>query len=112
MASFKQPISPILTRWPWKGVAKWPWDSIPSELEDLPRTIIPLSGGGVLGIAALRSLGEPVTKTGHRPQCLNAALSGEQKEESGVDQPDTKKPYAKAYRLVEMLDDLPRRIMV
>ncbi len=84
-------------------------DSIPSELEDLPRTIIPLSGGGVLGIAALRSLGKPVTKTGHRPQCVDARLSGEQKEESGVDQPDYKKPYAKAYRLVEMLDDLAEK---
>ena len=31
--------------------------AIPKELEDLPRTIIPLSGGGVLGVEALRSLG-------------------------------------------------------
>ncbi len=34
-------------------------DSIPGEIEHLPRTIIPLSGGGVLGIEALRSLGVP-----------------------------------------------------
>ena len=33
--------------------------AIPKELEDLPRTIIPLSGGGVLGVEALRSLGLP-----------------------------------------------------
>ncbi|MEQ1829987.1 MAG: arsenical pump-driving ATPase, partial [Pirellula sp.] len=36
-------------------------ETTPSELKDLPRTIIPLSGGGVLGIEALRSLGIPAT---------------------------------------------------
>lgn len=36
-------------------------DAIPKELVNLPRTIIPLSGGGVLGIEALRSLGIPAT---------------------------------------------------
>ena len=36
-------------------------NSIPKELTDLPRTIIPLSGGGVLGVEALRSLGVPAT---------------------------------------------------
>lgn len=36
-------------------------DAIPKELVNLPRTIVPLSGGGVLGIEALRSLGIPAT---------------------------------------------------
>jgi arsenite-transporting ATPase len=36
-------------------------DAIPEELVNLPRTIIPLSGSGVLGIDALRSLGIPAT---------------------------------------------------
>ena len=35
--------------------------AIPKELEALPRTIIALNGGGVLGIEALRSLGLPAT---------------------------------------------------
>ena len=35
--------------------------SIPKELEALPRTIIALNGGGVLGIESLRSLGRPAT---------------------------------------------------
>ncbi len=34
--------------------------AIPSELKDLPRTIIALSGSGVLGVEALRSLGLPL----------------------------------------------------
>ena len=36
-------------------------DSIPNELVNFPRTVIPLSGGGVLGVEALRSLGVPAT---------------------------------------------------
>ncbi len=36
-------------------------ESIPQELVSLPRTIIPLSGGGVLGVEALRSLGAHAT---------------------------------------------------
>jgi len=32
-------------------------EAIPKELENLPRTIIPLTGGGILGVDALRSLG-------------------------------------------------------
>ena len=36
-------------------------ESIPKELENLPRTIIPLTGGGILGVEALRSLGAPAT---------------------------------------------------
>ncbi len=32
-------------------------ESVPKELEKLPRTIIPLTGGGILGVEALRSLG-------------------------------------------------------
>jgi arsenite-transporting ATPase len=36
-------------------------DAIPKELVNLPRTIIPLSGGGILGVEALRSLGVPAT---------------------------------------------------
>jgi arsenite-transporting ATPase len=35
-------------------------NSLPREIENLPRTIIPLSGGGVLGINALRHLGVQV----------------------------------------------------
>lgn len=31
---------------------------VPKELEDLPRTLIPLSAGGILGIDALRKLGD------------------------------------------------------
>ncbi len=38
-------------------------ESIPNELVNLPRTIIPLSGGGVLGVEALRSLGVPATSS-------------------------------------------------
>ncbi len=34
-------------------------ESIPKELVNLPRTIIPLTGGGILGVEALRSLGSP-----------------------------------------------------
>ncbi len=36
-------------------------ESIPQELVSLPRTIIPLSGGGVLGVEALRSFGAHAT---------------------------------------------------
>ncbi len=36
-------------------------DAIPSEIKNLPRTIIPLCGGGVLGIEALRTLGRNQT---------------------------------------------------
>ncbi len=36
-------------------------ESIPKELVNLPRTIIPLTGGGILGVEALRSLGVPAT---------------------------------------------------
>ncbi|MDZ4849769.1 MAG: arsenical pump-driving ATPase [Pirellulaceae bacterium] len=36
-------------------------ESIPKELENLPRTIIPLTGGGILGVEALRSSGSPAT---------------------------------------------------
>jgi len=32
-------------------------EAIPKELKNLPRTIIPLTGGGILGVDALRSLG-------------------------------------------------------
>lgn len=34
-------------------------DEIPAELAELPRTVIPLATHGVLGIAALRALGQP-----------------------------------------------------
>lgn len=33
---------------------------MPEVLRDLPRTLIPLTAGGVLGVAALRSLGQPI----------------------------------------------------
>ena len=47
-------------------------ESIPKELENLPRTIIPLSGGGVLGVDALRRLGVPATAvTGNQPQSVS-----------------------------------------
>ena len=36
-------------------------ESIPKELVNLPRTIIPLTGGGILGVEALRSLVSPAT---------------------------------------------------
>ncbi len=43
-------------------------DLIPREIENLPRTIIPLSGGGVLGIDALRTLGiQPASGLGLQP---------------------------------------------
>ena len=35
--------------------------SIPNEIENFPRTVIPLSGGSILGIEALRSFGDPAT---------------------------------------------------
>jgi arsenite-transporting ATPase len=34
--------------------------AIPEALRDLPRTVVPLTPGGVLGIESLRTLGEPV----------------------------------------------------
>jgi len=47
-------------------------ESIPKELENLPRTIIPLSGCGVLGVDALRRLGVPATAvTGNQPQSVS-----------------------------------------
>jgi len=36
---------------------------MPEVLRDLPRTLIPLTTGGVLGVAALRNLGQPSTAT-------------------------------------------------
>ena len=36
---------------------------MPEVLRDLPRTLIPLTAGGVLGVAALRNLGQPSTAT-------------------------------------------------
>ena len=36
-------------------------DEMPLLLRDLPRTLIPLTAGGILGVAALRSLGQPQT---------------------------------------------------
>ena len=36
---------------------------MPEVLRDLPRTLIPLTAGGVLGVAALRNLGQPSSAT-------------------------------------------------
>jgi len=36
---------------------------MPDVLRDLPRTLIPLTAGGILGIAALRNLGQPSSAT-------------------------------------------------
>ena len=54
-------------------------DAIPSELKDLPRTIIPLSGGGVLGVEALRSLGIPATTSSTAPKSVASAEASEPK---------------------------------
>ena len=54
-------------------------DAIPSELKDLPRTIIPLSGAGVLGVEALRSLGIPATTSSTAPKSVASAEASEPK---------------------------------
>ncbi len=45
-------------------------DSIPGEIEHLPRTSIPLSDGGVLGIESLRSLILPAVTTSKRAKAV------------------------------------------
>ena len=54
-------------------------DAIPSELKDLPRTSIPLSGGGVLGVEALRSLGVPTTTSSMAAKSVVSAEASEPK---------------------------------
>ena len=42
---------------------------MPDVLKSLPRTSIPLTAGGVLGVAALRSLGQPASTASVSPSC-------------------------------------------
>ena len=53
---------------------------MPEVLRDLPRTLIPLTAGGILGVAALRSLGQPLSIT----QASSAASTA---VDSTVDRP-------------------------
>jgi arsenite-transporting ATPase len=54
-------------------------DAIPKELKDLPRTIIALSGSGVLGTEALRSLGVPTTTSSMAAKPVVSAEANEPK---------------------------------
>ncbi len=48
---------------------------MPDMLRDLPRTLIPLTAGGVLGVAALRNLGQPATpEPSAAPTGVNTAI--------------------------------------
>ena len=72
-------------------------DAIPNELVNLPRTIIPLSGGGVLGVEALRTLGiKPASGIGFQP-VVNFLRSGSL---SHIDSP---------LRIGELINDLAEK---
>ena len=85
-------------------------ESIPKEIKHLPRTIIPLTGGGVLGIEALRSLGVPAeTALGNQPQGVSTRLLDQQKDELDANQPDGNQPDGNGYPLTELIDDLAEK---
>lgn len=74
--------------------------AIPIEIVSLPRTIIPLSGTGVLGIDALRKL-DATARTGSAPPNVRPRLLNQQKSE-----PHAVQLEASEYRLTTLIDDL------
>ena len=70
-------------------------EGLPVELANLPRTVIPLYGGGILGMAALRQLGQSPVDVG--PQ-LGEVTTGDPPKASQALPP----------RLVALIDELAR----
>ena len=45
----------------WSNAGRTRWREVPDQLRELPRTLVPLATGGMLGIDALRKLGDAPT---------------------------------------------------